>query len=562
MKIKSLALVCFALSGMAALIYEVAWTRPLQMIMVSTVYTASILFGAFMLGLALGALIISRYSERIKNPLAAYGIMEIGIGIYGILLIPIFNMLPDAYRVIYPLSENFYLFEAMLGIAVFILLLIPTMLMGATFPLIAKYISGKAHGEGVGKAYSANNLGAIIGSLAAGFLLVPLLGIKSSIIVAAVLNLFVASVILFNSAPSLAKKAVPLALVLFFAIAFFVNYDIQELHSSGYYAGAPKEEVEKGKIIFYEEGAYGTIAVKKFTDTGALSLFINGKGQGGNIASDWRVNMLLAALPLIFNPESKNALVIGLGTGTTSGLLAEAINVSTVEIEPVILEAARYFSTINHDVLDNRNHKIIMADGRNFLLKTNMKYDIISTEQSDPWQSFSASLFTKEFIELVADRLNEDGIYVQWVPLYVMSTDDFRRFYHTFNSVFPYTLGFVNAREDESLPVKLYPSELILVGSKSEIKINETEIAKSMANIPESVRKDMYDAGIGTIDSIMFLMAFSGDEITNYGKNEGIITDNKNKIEFSTARRAVLAKPSGILQDIQKFKEDINEKRL
>ncbi|MDI6738641.1 MAG: hypothetical protein QME12_09110 [Nanoarchaeota archaeon] len=531
MELKKLALVCFVISGMAALIYQVAWTRPLQMIMVSTVYTASILFGAFMLGLTLGALIMSRYSEQIKNPLAAYGLMEIGIGLYGLLLILIFNRLPDAYRLIYPISENFYLFEILLGIAVFILILIPTTLMGATFPLMVKYVSVKSIGEGVGKAYSANNLGAIAGSLAAGFLLVPLLGIKSSIIIAAVFNLFVACLVLFNSAPDLAKKVVPIALVLFFTIALFARYDVQELHSSGYYAGAPKGEVAKGKIIFYEEGAYGTIAVKKFSDTGALSLFINGKGQGSNIASDWRVNMLLATLPLIFNPESKNALIIGLGTGTTSGLLAEAINVTTVEIEPVILEAAKYFSTMNHNVLGNKNHNIVIADGRNYLLKTNEKYDIIIPEPSDPWQSFSASLFTKEFIELAASRLNDDGLYVQWAPLYGMSTDDFRSFYYTFNSVFPYTLGFVNAREDESLPIKLYPSELILVGSKSEIKINETQLAKSFGAIPESVRQDLYGVGLDDINNILFLKAFSGEEIKGYGAGQGIITDNKNDIK-------------------------------
>ena len=112
-----------------------------------------------MLGLALGSLLISKYSDKIKNPLSAYGIMELGIGIYGIMLVPLFNMLPDAYRAIYPFSQHFYLFELILGLAVFVLLLIPTTLMGATFPLIAKYVSEKSRGEGVGKAYSANNLG-------------------------------------------------------------------------------------------------------------------------------------------------------------------------------------------------------------------------------------------------------------------------------------------------------------------------------------------------------------------------------------------------------------------
>ena len=540
------------MSGIAALIYEVAWTRPLQMVLLSTTYTYAIIFAAFMAGLGIGALIISRYIHRIKNLPAAFGLLEAGIAVYGAILLHLFNLVPDIYRAVYPLRHNFIFFEFVLYAIVFALFLIPTTLMGATFPIVAKILSSEKIGKGVGFAYSANNFGAIIGSIAAGFLLVPLLGIKGSIVVAGIINLIVAAMMLFSFAEKAAKIVLPAAAVLFFIFIFTAKYDIDEMHSSGYYADLPKDMALDWKTVYYKEGMHGTVAVQQYKDERSFTLLMNGKGQGSNVITDWRVNQLLAALPLLINPGAKNALVIGLGTGTTSGLLAQAVDTTTIEIEPAILGAAKYFSEVNHDVLENSRHKIVIGDGRHFLLKTDEKWDMIIPEPSDPWQSFSSALFSEEFFRLAAEHLNESGIFMQWVPSSSMSEDSFKSFYKTFNSVFPSVAVFANIRENEEFAVPLPPSEFLLIGSNNEIAFNDLD--RKFKELPVSLKNDLSKAGIPSASEIRFLFLASGRQIGNYAVDAELLDDDMPLLETSVARYIISSKTSlEVINSLQEF---------
>ena len=197
--LKKLLLIAFVFSGMAALIYQITWIRPLQFIFGSTTYTISMIFAAFMGGLALGSLIVSKYVDSIKNLPNTYAFFEIGIGLYGVLLLSLFNLLPGIYDSLYFLHTNFYLFEIVQFLIVFIILLVPTTLMGATFPVIVKYYTEQKIGKAIGEAYAANNIGAIVGSFAAGFILIPIIGIKGSIIFAGAINILIGSMIIFKS---------------------------------------------------------------------------------------------------------------------------------------------------------------------------------------------------------------------------------------------------------------------------------------------------------------------------------------------------------------------------
>lgn len=548
------------MSGIAALIYEVAWTRPLQMVLLSTTYTYAIIFGAFMAGLGIGAFIISKYIHRIKNLPATFGLLEAGIAVYGVILLHLFNLVPDIYRAVYPLRHNFILFELVLYAIVFALLLIPTTLMGATFPIVAKILSSEKIGKGVGFAYSANNLGAIIGSIAAGFILVPLLGIKGSIVVAGIINLIVAGVMLFTFAEKAAKIILPIAAVVFFIFVFTAKYDIDEMHSSGFYAIFDKDMTLAGKVVFYEEGLHGTVAVKEYKETGNFALYINGKGQGSNVITDWRVNLLLAALPLLANPEAKNALVIGLGTGTTSGQLSQAVDTTTVEIEPAILDAAKYFSEVNHNVLENSRHKIVIADGRHFLLKSDEKWDVIIPEPSDPWLSFSSALFSEEFFRLAAEHLNDEGVFVQWIPSSAMDEESFKAFYKTFSSVFPNVMIFANIKETEPLAVRAATTEMLLIGSKREIKLEDME--NNFVKLNPALQKDLRQVGIFSFSNIKLLLLASGRELKEYTADSELLTDDNPLLEFSMAKTIVAGTPEfNAVNSIQEFLEQNAEKK-
>ena len=572
MNLKRIILTAFAASGIAALMYEVVWIRPLQFVLGSTTYTVSIILAAFMAGLALGSFIISRYTDRIKNLPATYALLELGIGAYGVLLLTIFNKLPDVHRVIFPLNQNFYVFEFAQFVITFLVLLIPTTLMGATFPVIARfyttYTTGKYTtdttgkiGKGIGEVYSANNIGAIIGSFAAGFVLIPLLGIKMSMLVAAALNIGIGCLVLYHTSIHLAKKIVPLAILFFAVFAFVGEYNIKEMYSGGFYrSGYPKEYMESAEFLYYNEGLHATLSVIREQEGGTVLLF-NGKGQGSSIITDLRVNFLLSYLPLLLKPESKEALVVGLGTGTTSGQLAQFLATTTVEIEPAVVNVIPYFSFMNENVLRNPNHKLVIADGRNYLLRSTEKYDVIVPEPSDPWQSFSSSLYSKEFFELSQDHLRQNGLYAQWVPLYELDINTFKSFYRTFNSVFPYIAAFASIKEDEELPVKYVTPEIILIGSHQPIKIDEEGIKKNFEALPSSAKQYLGPIGLRSSDNVLHLLLFTEEQMKGYADDAPLVTDDNPLLEFSTAKRVLYQDPKEVLSDIERFLEKSNGKR-
>jgi len=554
MNLRKLILIAFVFSGAAALIYEVTWTRPLQFVLGSTIYTTSIIFAAFMAGLSLGSIIISKFVDKIKNLPRAYALMELSIGIYGALLLLIFNLLPRLYRFIFTLHENFYLFELSQFLLTFLVLLIPTTLMGATFPIIVKFYTKEKIGKGIGEIYSANNIGAIIGSFSAGFLLIPLLGIKASIILAAIINIVIAIFILFVVSKNLFKKLIPIVVVLFLILIYTGNYDIDEIHTSGFSARFPKEVIKAGETLYYKEGIHATVTVKELVPRG-LALFINGKGQGSTVVTDLRVNFLLAYLPLVLKQESEKILVLGLGTGTTSGQIAQIKNVTTIEIEPAVVDATKHFLFMNLNVLKNPNHNLIIADGRNYLMKSKENYDVIIPEPCDPWQSFSSALYSKEFFELGKKHLSEEGIYIQWVPIYELDIEDFKSFYKTFNSVFPHVVAFVNIKEDEELLVKLRTSEIILIGSKEKIKLDEEKIKKNFDSLPLTIKNYFADIGIDSSEKLLHLFFFTSEQMEGYADDAELITDDKPKLEFSTAQKVRLQNPEEVTQDIENFLE-------
>jgi spermidine synthase len=423
--------------------------------------------------------------------------------------------------------------------------------MGATFPILAKFYTKEKIGKGIGEIYAANNLGAIIGSFTAGFILIPIFGIKYSIIIAGLINLIIACSILVITNKNLAKKIIPTVVVIFLLLAYFGNYNIQQMHSGGFYRTNNIQE-SLGDVIYYEEGLYATVTVRKLLGTGK-ALFINGKGQGSNEITDLRVNFLLAYLPKLIHPEAENALVIGLGTGTTSGQLAQSVKTTTVEIEPKILGASPYFRTFNLEILENENHNLIIDDGRNYLLKNKDKYDIIIPEPSDPWQSFSSSLFSHEFLELASKNLNENGLYLQWVPIYQMSPEDFKNFYKTFSSVFPDNVAFANIKPTENTPVRFETSEIILIGSKQKVDVSEESFKENYQSLPSVSKQGLNNLRLSSGEEIYNLLIFTDKQMDGYVNGADSITDDNLLLEFSTAKNVLNQNPSGVINDIEEF---------
>jgi len=480
---RKLALLAFAFSGMAALIYEVLWTRELSLIFGSTVYAVSMMLAAFMSGLSLGAILGGRWADKSRNLFGMFGLLELGIAVFGLLTIPLVQALPTLYFFVYDtLRPSFFLFFLVQLLLSFVIMLVPTTFMGATFPVVSKIntISLDELGTDVGNVYSVNTIGAILGSLGAGFLLIPLFGVKATTFVAAGLNLAVALIMLYTARSAVGKKWVATgvtALLLAGGIGLFTQqsayahnfYRIGDFESFGEYQ-AFKKELEE---IYFADDIHGRIVV--FEQTGGHRFLQNsGKIEGANSDYDKQTTSLLALLPILSAKDPKSVLIIGLGTGfTTLAALGTSVNeVDTVEINKAVVPASRLF--VGDKIERDPRSTIYINDARNFLYTSGKLYDVISSEPSYPLSTHVSHLFTKEFYELAASHLNDGGVYCQWIPRYMLKDEDTLMMLKTFQSVFPqmYVWGS-DIGENEAVDV-------ILIGVKGGYALDPGKIESTI----------------------------------------------------------------------------------
>jgi len=182
---RKIFLLAFAISGFTALVYEIVWIRYLQLIFGSTIYAVSTLLSTFMAGYVLGAFLFRNLADNTKKPSLVFSILQCAIGFYGLLIIPMFKLLPTLYISLLEVPGSQFL-QFALG---FLVIIIPATLFGATWPVMNKaYIKVKV-GKDAGMLYSLNSIGAVLGSLTTGFLLIPSLGLMRTSITASILNL-------------------------------------------------------------------------------------------------------------------------------------------------------------------------------------------------------------------------------------------------------------------------------------------------------------------------------------------------------------------------------------
>jgi len=468
---KNLLILIFALSGMAALIYEIIWIRPLSLVFGSTVYAVSTIISSFILGLAIGSWLAGKYSDRMKNPLKYFAIFQIGIGAYGILLLPIFGLLPGVYIEVYNLTfPNLYLFQFTQILMAMSIITIPATLMGTTLPLIFKTYSQNFStiGYDVGKLDASNSIGAVFGTLAAGFLMLPLLGIQTSILITALINFSIGVAILATKGR--VKKQYLIAIIIGMVVIFLYApaYDAQTLNYGVYVQMFPGLEIkdleahlEKQEVLFYKDSLYSTVMVTSVDQIQVLN--INGKAQCSSAPAAIRGAILLASIP--YDTFTKNhgppdnALIVGLGCGISSKWLSEQTSTTTVEVDPAVIDASKLF-------FPEIEQNLVVDDARIWLLRNDIKFDFIMAQPQDPFENHG-SLFTKEYFELLNNRITDRGVVSQWVPIFEMTLDDWYIFYNTFNSVFPNVYIF------KLSTIEL--DELIIIGSQQPLEIAEQE---------------------------------------------------------------------------------------
>ncbi|MBI1853065.1 MAG: fused MFS/spermidine synthase [Planctomycetes bacterium] len=536
-------LVAFGVAGFASMVYQVAWTRALALTIGSSVYAFSLIVTAFILGLAIGPLVLARWFDRLRDPLFAFALVEIGIALVSLAVAPLIGGLP--YRIADLVGTRLESFGSLVATEfaiLFAILFLPTFLMGAAFPLVARATTSSLEsvGRSVGTAYAANTLGAILGSFAGGFILLPSpLRAQGTIFAASTLNLVAALLALAVSNSTMRRRivvgltsVVALVLLVGFAIP---RWDPRVLSSGAYFRMLPQYRTDAAafdrlladeKILYYKEGVTATIAVKEHPD-GVRTLLTNGKVDAST-ASDMPTQVLSAHLPLLLRGDPKDVLVIGLGGGVTLGstLRHSGVRVADcVEISPEIVEAADlYFSEVNDACVRNPRANLMITDGRNHLAMTDRRYDVITSEPSNPWIAGLASLFTREYFGLCRSRLNPGGVMCQWITTMSMATEDLTMVFATFRETFPESLLFES----------ILGGDFLMVGFVDHAVIDVERLTAGMAE--PAVAADLQRISIRGRDDLLAHFVCGPEALRRASDGASINTDDNSRLEFSAPR--------------------------
>ncbi|HSD50045.1 MAG TPA: fused MFS/spermidine synthase [Candidatus Methylomirabilis sp.] len=531
-----LAVIGLGISGAASMMYEVAWTRALALIIGSSTYAFSTMLVTFLTGLALGSYLFSRVAGRLRINPFLFGGLQLGIGLTALAVTPFLDRLPEVFLWAFQLSQSPGFMKGLQFTISALAMFLPTFLMGATFPCVAQIASQEIErvGHDVGRIYFVNTGGAIAGTVLAGFLLIPTWGLQTTLKLAVSLNLCLALALFITSTEVLRwRRGVATLVPLVAMVVLFLSpaWDTKAMSSGvaiygqGYLALQEKlglrQAMDSGnQLVYYKDGISTTVSLHRQGDL--LSLRVNGKTDASN-GGDMRTQLMLGHLPLSYRPHARRVLVIGMGSGVTAGAVAlhPVKQVDLIEIEPAVVEAAGFFAKENRDVLKNPRVRVRIADGRNFLLASEGGYDVIISQPSNPWIRGIGNLFSQEFYELAAKRLVPKGIVCQWLELYGLFPEDVKMVVKTFRSVFPHTVIWNTIRGD-----------LLLIGGKEPLTLDNAILHSKYDSIP-GLREDMGRLGYPSPLAILADFLLDEEATVRFSQHALLNTDDLPLLEFS-----------------------------
>jgi spermidine synthase len=528
-----LILTVLGLSGLAALVHEIAWTRVLTLVLGPTIYafsaTLAVVIGGVALGSALGTWVVG-WTRHPAAWLATTLALAAATASWTSSLAG--GAVPRLVAQQIASANPAFTQLLLQGVLLAALLIVPTAVcFGAAFPLalaLADEPSGSA-ARRFGIVYAVNTLGAVLGALLAGFLLIPGIGLQGTLTVVA--GCVVAAAILVAVFGRLERRtrvaAGAIATIAVAAAAISPPWD-RELLASGMYMYAPfvprsldvETMLKAGTLLYYREGAASTVSVKRLT--GTTTLAVDGKTDASN-RGDMLTQKLVAHLPLLLHPQPRRVAIVGLGSGVTAGAaLTHPIEAAdVVEISPEVVEASRFFETENRRALADPRLRLIVGDGRTHLSLTQSSYDVIVSEPSNPWIAGVASLFTREFFTAAKERLAADGVLCQWTNAYNISGDDLRAIVSTFVSVFPDATAWLVGEDD-----------VLLVGTR-----DGTAAARlpSIAGnwLRPGVADDLRQLGAIEPFELLSLYVAGPEELAAFAGEAPIVYDDDLRLEFT-----------------------------
>jgi spermidine synthase len=532
-----------ALVGFVFLLMELVWYRMLAPILGGSSYTFGLILALALLGIGLGGLAYGAWPRRGPPTLSGFAACAALEAVCLALPFALGDRLAVLAMLLRPLGGAGFLPLVMGWTAVAAIVVLPAAVVaGFQFPLLIALLGAPRErlGRAVGVTYAANTLGAIAGSLAGGFGLLPLLSAPGAWRLAVLLlaGLVAGTALVAWRAGARARlAAAPVALAVSGLLlaatagpsAFWRHSPIGAGRLSGPWSG-PNDlraamALRRRSVVWQRDGVESSLAL----DVGReLSFLVNGKADG-SARSDAPTQVMGGLVGSALHPDPRTALVIGLGTGSTAGWLAAVPGLSrvdVVELEPAVVRVAEDLSAVNHDALANSKVHLTIGDGRELLLTSARDYDVIFSEPSNPYRAGVASLFTREFYGTARRRLRPDGVLLQWLQGYELDAQVVRTVYATLGSVFP----AVETWEVNS-------GDLLLVASREPLRHDLDRLRERVAGEPyrEALRRAWGVEGAeGFYTGFLAAPAFA----RAVGRSEPVYlhTDDRPLLEFGFAR--------------------------
>lgn len=553
----------YALAGFTSLAYQVCWTRAMIFgfdSLKSTTYSFSGMLVVFLVGLALGSAIMQRIVDAKEDLLRLYAWLMAGVGVFGgfsffVILAPLAPLqeLDEQRALIYwnAVVNVMYKTAAAIGL--------PTLLMGMMFPVVAKLAvrSLRVVGADVGRVYAANTVGAILGSFAAGFILIPLLGITKLIALLSAVSLLAAAMLFA------ANRALDARMRSILSVGAVIAAIIIPLRVG--FSSAKLQRIQANEtIVHYEEGAMATISVVE-NNSGDRMIYVDDVGVAGTDKIMLTDQKSLAHVPMmLLGGKAESTLSVGFGSGGASysyTLYPSIKNIHTIEIAPEVLRAAPTLTDSNHGIIvqdelyekalsagatnitgfvhplsaysyvpapgfrtfDPRFH-VLLDDARSYLRFTKMQYDVIATDCTDLRYKSNANLYDHEYFTLCRRAISDRGLVVVWMPLGGLSDRAFRVALRTFQDVFP------------NMSVWYFTNQpthyCLLIGSKGDFKIDYEQL-KQAVQMP-GVSRDLEEISLSDPDKLVSSFVCDQRTLVDHLKGYPLNTENNPIIEFES----------------------------
>ena len=436
-------------SGLLVFAAEVVYVHMLALVIGTSVYAFGLMLAIFLVCLGFGATIAPRLFGRTpwSAPLAAAT-----AGLSLVATVPIWDHLPGLFDAMAPYATTWALRETGRGAVAFIALVVPATAMGTLFPIVLRSVAPRSDvGAKVGRLTAVNTLGSIAGSLASGFVLLPRWGSQTSMLAIAMgyAALAVGSALSLG-APVKGRRGrwlvIGAGLATLVVASLTPRWDLIKLTSGAnvYFESGPEPD---GIEMVREDVHGGVTTVVRSGEM--LTLYTNGKFQGNN-GYELEAQRAFAHIPCLLAERHDRAFTIGLGTGTTAGTLAAYPfrRIDVAEISPAIAFAAeKYFANINGNIFADPRFRLLGEDGRNALLVSTDRYDVIGIEISSIWFAGAGNVYSREFYTIVRSRLAPGGVLQQWVQFHHMRRRELASVLATVRSVFAHVALYAHGNQ-------------------------------------------------------------------------------------------------------------------